>query len=160
MLPQIDPLPGPKGAATGGHRYGQVHLAQYGPDMGRHVIHPLHGVFKHRVAIRHQVRHESLQITSYRRVGIFTQHQGCAGVMDEQMTDAALYPGAGDDLFHLAGYIIGSTAFGPGLKTLLKGHGCIATVAGISGVDLTYLLPHRFQFPPQAILLALADIQF
>ena len=53
-----------------------------------HVVRSLSRVPKPRIAVRHQIAHESLEIVQHSRICVLTHHQRSAGVTNEQMAQS------------------------------------------------------------------------
>ena len=65
---------------------------------------PFDDMLKKGIAIRHQPGHETLQVTANFRIGVFTQHQGRAGMVNKDQADAR----ADRRPFQAAGNLIGN----------------------------------------------------
>lgn len=68
-----------------GNRDGQTGLGQHATHMSGHIIGAFGGMLEEGIAVGNQTGHKAFQIAAYRGIGIFTEHQGGAGVMDEYL---------------------------------------------------------------------------
>lgn len=88
VFPEINPLPCPQRQLSAMQRDGEVHRGQRGPDMRGHVVVPLGGVHKQRVAVWHESLKKSVEITTHVGVGIFLDEQRSGGVSQMQGHEA------------------------------------------------------------------------
>ena len=110
MLPEEDPLPGPERKPTATDRHRQARMRQDTSDMSRHVVRALGRVDETRITIGREVTHERLHIAENIRVGIFAEHQRCAGVNAEQMTQADMRASRRHGERDLRGDLVGAPA--------------------------------------------------
>jgi hypothetical protein len=90
--------------------------------MRRHIIRTFVGVLKHSVTIGHNFFHERFQVCTYCRVGIFTQYQGCAGMVYKYLADTLFDTRAMYHLVDLLADIKSATAPCGKSKLLLVNH--------------------------------------
>ena len=112
MFPEVDALPGSQAATPLGDGQGERSLRQDASHMGRHVIGPFVDVFKERVAIGHQTRRKPLQIRPHRRIRIFANDEGRAGVMNKDIAQTDSDTGSGHSLLNLRANFRGAATAG------------------------------------------------
>ena len=90
--------------------------------MSRHVVRPFGRVGEDRIAVRYRARHECFQIATYGRVGVFTQHQRGAGVMNENVAQAARNTAVGNATLHVVRDLVSTSPGSGDLKGVLVEH--------------------------------------
>ena len=78
--------------------------------MGGHVVRSLVAVLEEPIAVGDQSRHEGIEVAPHGRVGVFAENQGCAGVMDEDMTESDPDPRGLNLLLDAPGDVVGAPA--------------------------------------------------
>jgi len=101
VLPQVGALPGAQGEAAFADRDGQFAAGQYGADVRRHIVRPLHRVDMGRVTVGRQLADEIFQITANVRIGVFSDQQRRAGVSQKYVAQACHHATSGDNILQL-----------------------------------------------------------
>ena len=107
MLPQVDPLPRADCALAVGNRQAQVVLREYAADVCRHVGRAFRRLGKHRVTVRRLALHEGFEVPAHGGIRVLAEHQRCAGVAQEDMTDAGPDTGLADCSLNVVAQIVG-----------------------------------------------------
>jgi hypothetical protein len=79
-------------------------------------------VGEHRITVGYRVRHERFEIVTHSRVGVLTQHQRRAGVMNKNVTEAPLDTATGHCTLHMVRDIVGPPPGSGDLKAVLVEH--------------------------------------
>ena len=122
VLVEIEALPGPERAGTGADRQRQLDLREDGPDVGGHVVRSLVAVLEEPIAVGDQSGHEGVEVAPHGRVGVFAENQGCAGVMDEDVTESDPDSRGPNLLLDAPGDVVGAPAMRGDRERLLQDH--------------------------------------
>jgi len=121
MLPEKNPLPGPKIALTTFDRDHQRRQREDRSNVGWHVVRALRVMTVRGITVGYQTGREVFQVTANRRIRILADDQRCARMVDEQVTKTLDDPRSFDNLLNLTRDLVGSAA--PGLdRQLLPVH--------------------------------------
>ena len=98
MFPEVDSLPDAEVATTVANGDGDRVLGEDRPEMRRHVVGAFVVVAENRVAVGDESREESFEVAADFGRGVFAEDQRGAGVMDENVAQAARDARIGDAL--------------------------------------------------------------
>jgi len=121
---QIHPLPGSEGAMSIADGQGHLHLGQDSAHMRRHVVRSFLDMIVDGVSVRHQPRQEAFKVGAYAGVGIFTDNQGGARMLQEQMAQSGLNPCISHYRMYLSGDVVGTASTRCLTNGFLVGHAC------------------------------------
>src|SRR5205823_1475215 len=88
VFPKINALPCAEGEFTSADGNRKIYGRERGADMGGHVIVTFGSMNKNGIAIRHEPRKETFQVTANIGIGIFLNEQGCGSVAKMQCQEA------------------------------------------------------------------------
>ena len=110
MFPQVDSLPGTQSTTAIGDRQVDVRLRQHASHVRRHVIGSFSRMRKHRITVRHLALHECLEVTHDCGIGVFTQNQRCARVLNEYVAKAGRDTCGSHEILNLLADVVGPPA--------------------------------------------------
>ena len=92
MFPEVDALPGAQAEMAVRHRDAQVHRGQGRPDVRRHVVRSLDGVFEQPIAVGHETIEEALEVRADVGIRVFLNDERRRGVLQVQRAEAGPNP--------------------------------------------------------------------
>ena len=90
MFVEINPLPGAERQSAVAYGQAETAVRKDAADVGGHVIPALGIMAKNGIAVPDQAAEKGFKVAAHRRIGVLTQHQRGAGVLQEYVAQTGM----------------------------------------------------------------------